>query len=41
MRGNIDGYQVKGETSVREMEDEVYMVTFTENWSKGTGNVIR
>ncbi|WP_144550688.1 hypothetical protein [Bacillus sp. X1(2014)] len=33
--GTIDGYQVKRETSVQEKEDEVYMVTFTENWSKG------
>ena len=34
--GTIDGYQVKRETSVQEKEEEVYMVTFTENWSKGT-----
>ena len=31
--GTIDGYQVKRETSVQEKEEEVYMVTFTENWS--------
>ncbi|MFF2755875.1 hypothetical protein ACFVR1_19460 [Psychrobacillus sp. NPDC058041] len=34
--GDIDGYQVKRETSAKEIEDEVYLVTFTENWSKGT-----
>ncbi|WHY66838.1 hypothetical protein [Neobacillus sp. SuZ13] len=34
--GTIDGYQVKRETNVQEKEDEVYMVTFTENWSKGS-----
>jgi len=34
--GTIDGYEVKRETSAIEIGDEVYTVTFTENWRKGT-----
>ncbi|MFD1040399.1 hypothetical protein ACFQ3N_18645 [Virgibacillus byunsanensis] len=31
----INGYQVKRETSVKEIGGETYMVTFTETWQKG------
>lgn len=34
--GTIDGYQVTRERSVRKIEKEVYLVTFTEHWKKGT-----
>ncbi|WP_438298108.1 hypothetical protein [Sporosarcina sp. FA15] len=34
--GTIDGYEVKRETSAIEIGDEIYTVTFTENWRKGT-----
>lgn len=34
--GAIDGYQVKRETNAKEIGEEVYIVTFTESWSKGT-----
>ncbi|MBT2701471.1 hypothetical protein J7E79_29915 [Bacillus sp. ISL-40] len=33
--GIIDGYQVKRETNAKEIEEEIYIVTFTENWKKG------
>ncbi|WNS82331.1 hypothetical protein RRU94_16475 [Domibacillus sp. DTU_2020_1001157_1_SI_ALB_TIR_016] len=32
--GTIQGYNVVRETSVKELEPEVYLVTFTEHWSK-------
>jgi hypothetical protein len=34
--GTIDGYQVKRETNAKEIGEEIYIVTFTENWRKGT-----
>ncbi|WP_102349220.1 hypothetical protein [Bacillus sp. Marseille-P3661] len=34
--GTIEGYEVKRETNVKEIEDEIYIVSFTENWKKGT-----
>ncbi len=34
--GTVDGYRVKRETSAEEVEEEVYKVTFTETWGKGT-----
>jgi hypothetical protein len=35
--GTIDGYQVIRETNDKEIGEEIYIVIFTENWSKGTG----
>ncbi|WP_246202568.1 hypothetical protein [Virgibacillus doumboii] len=32
--GTIDGYQVVRETNVKEVDDEKYIVTFTESWEK-------
>jgi len=32
--GTIEGYDVKRETDAQEIEEEVYIVTFTENWKK-------
>ncbi|MBM7551407.1 hypothetical protein JOC33_000297 [Thalassobacillus pellis] len=32
----IEGYQVIRETSAEEINDEVYLVSFTEHWSKGS-----
>jgi len=34
--GTVDGYRVKRETNAKEIEKEVYLVTFTETWGKGT-----
>lgn len=34
--GTIDGYQVKRETSAAEIGEEIYSVTFTESWKKGS-----
>lgn len=33
--GTVDGYQVKRETNVKEIGEELYLVTFTETWGKG------
>lgn len=33
--GDVDGFAVKRETSAEEIEDELYLVTFTESWKKG------
>lgn len=35
-QGTIDGFQVERETEVIEIEDEIYIVTFKENWRQGT-----
>lgn len=35
--GTIDGYQVTRETSAIDMGEEIYIVTFSENWGKGSG----
>lgn len=35
--GIIDGYEVERKTTVREIGEEVYIVTFTEKWRKETG----
>lgn len=35
-KGMIDGYQVKRETNAKEFGKEIYIVTFTENWRKGS-----
>ncbi|MRG86143.1 hypothetical protein [Salinibacillus xinjiangensis] len=32
----IDGYQVVRQTSVEKIDDEEYIVTFTETWEKGS-----
>lgn len=34
-QGNVEDYEVERETSVKEMGEEIYIVTFKENWSKG------
>lgn len=31
----IDGYQVTRETHIKEMDNEIYLLTFTEKWRKG------
>jgi hypothetical protein len=28
----VEGFQIERETSVKEIGDEIYIVTFTENW---------
>jgi hypothetical protein len=33
--GTIQGYQVERETTAKEIGEEIYIVTFTENWEKG------
>jgi hypothetical protein len=35
--GIIDGYEVERETTVQEIGEEIYIVTFTEKWRKETG----
>lgn len=34
-QGEIEGYQVKRTTAVEKMDEETYMVIFTEEWQKG------
>ncbi|MBS4204411.1 hypothetical protein [Lederbergia citrea] len=34
--GVVDGYHVVRETNAKQIGKEIYLVTFTENWSKGT-----
>jgi hypothetical protein len=34
--GNVNGFKVKRETSVKEISREEYVVTFKENWDSGT-----
>jgi hypothetical protein len=34
-KGTINGYQVKRETIAKEVEKEVYLVSFKESWKKG------
>lgn len=35
--GTVAGYQVTRESSAEKIGDEIYLVTFTERWSQGTG----
>lgn len=35
-KGEIDGYQVERTTSVEQLDQEYYLVTFTESWQKGS-----
>lgn len=35
-RGRVEGYQVERSTAVEQMEENVYLVIFTEKWQKGT-----
>lgn len=35
-QGTIEGYQVEKKTTVKEIEEEMYIVSFEENWKKGT-----
>ncbi|MGB5947067.1 MAG: hypothetical protein WBG45_13440 [Paenisporosarcina sp.] len=35
-QGAIDGFQVERETDVIEIDDEIYIVKFKENWRQGT-----
>lgn len=34
--GEIEGYQVERTTSVKRVDEETYIITFTEKWQKGT-----
>ncbi|WP_346726685.1 hypothetical protein [Bacillus suaedaesalsae] len=34
-KGNVEGFEVKRETSAEEIDKEIYLVTFTESWEKG------
>lgn len=36
-KGTVDGYEVKRKTAVEKMEENIYLVIFTESWQKGTG----
>ncbi|WP_066387185.1 hypothetical protein [Neobacillus mesonae] len=33
---NINGYLITKETTAKEIENEIYIVTFSESWKKGT-----
>ncbi|WP_033542047.1 hypothetical protein [Planococcus sp. CAU13] len=35
-KGEIEGYQVERTTSAEQLDEENYLVTFTETWQKGT-----
>ena len=35
-QGMIDGYQVTRETNAKKIGKEVYIVTFKEDWNRGT-----
>jgi hypothetical protein len=35
LEDSFDGYQIKRETSAKEIGDELYLVTFKENWMYG------
>jgi hypothetical protein len=34
--GTIEGYQAKRETNAKKIGEEIYLITFTENWKKGS-----
>lgn len=33
---NVEGYEVKKSTAVEKVEENIYLVIFTEEWQKGT-----